>query len=225
MEAFVSGGALPSSLAGTTWPGLAHASDTYLTLVEGYAGVPVAGGATCSVPGCRPLDGFNLWPAIVAGAPSPRTEVVHQVNNSYFDEGVQAILVGDLKLIRGVAGDNRTIAWPERAAREVPLGRSGAVVEAGTGHVRGTVLSGAVIHKCIPYCLFNISEDSGEERDLAGHPEFDGVARGLMQRLDFHGSTGPPHAYIWPNLTQFQKVVHDNCPALLAKGSVLPVDV
>ena len=34
VEAFLSGGAVPPALRGTTWPGLAHASDWYLTLVQ-----------------------------------------------------------------------------------------------------------------------------------------------------------------------------------------------
>lgn len=224
VEAFLAGGALPPSLAGSTWPGLAHASDTYLTLVEGYAGVPVDPAATCGVPGCRPLDGVNLWPAILASGPSPRTEIVHQVNNSFFDEGVQAIRVGDLKVIRGQAGDNRTIAWPERSVQPVPLGKSGAVVEVGTDHVRSTVLGGSKLHMCRPFCLFNITADEGENVDLGKDPAYAQVAAAMLQRLDFHGATGPPHAYIW-NVSDFQKQVQKGCPRQVQTGSVQPLDI
>lgn len=57
VTAFLNGGALPAALAGQTWGGLAHASDWYLTLTEGYAGIAVNASQTG---GPRPLDGFNL---------------------------------------------------------------------------------------------------------------------------------------------------------------------
>ncbi len=194
--------------------------------MEGYAGITVDPASTCNVEGCRPLDGFNLWPAILASGASPRTEVVHQVNNSYFDEGVQAIRVGDLKLIRGQPGDNRTIPWPERSRQAVPLGKSGAVVEPGTDHVRSTVLGGAKIPRpCKPFCLFNITADEGETVDLAPNPAYAQQAAAILQRLDFHGATGPPPAYIWPDTQAFNKVVKDACPMELLTGSVQPIDI
>ena len=105
---------------------MAHASDWYLTLTEGYAGIPVNASQTG---GPRPLDGFNLWPALTSLGPSPRNEVISQVihaarcdwfmrgaflrrslsahvqvNNTYFSEGVSVIRVGEMKLIRGPPG-------------------------------------------------------------------------------------------------------------------------
>lgn len=77
MTAFLNGGALPEQLAGNTWDGMAHASDWYLTLTEGYAGIPVNSSLTG---GPRPLDGFNLWSALTALGPSPRNEVISQVS-------------------------------------------------------------------------------------------------------------------------------------------------
>ena len=50
-----------------------------------------------------------------------RTEVVHQVNNSYFSEACQSIRMKEMKLIVGNPGDARTIAWPELAETEVRL--------------------------------------------------------------------------------------------------------
>lgn len=223
VEAFLAGGALPAALRGTTWDGLAHASDWYATLVEGYAGLTID---PASTGGPRPLDSLNLWPAILAGAASPRTEIIHQVNNSYFDEGASALRVGDMKLIRGAAGDNRTIAWPEREAKEVPLGLSGAVVEAGTDHVRSTVLPGPVPHACKPYCLYNITADPGESQDLArgNDPALRALAAQLIARLDAAGAEGPPHAYVWQNMTEFQRQSRISCEASVAMGSVQPVD-
>ena len=178
-----------------------------------------------STGGPRPLDSINLWPAILAGSASPRTEVVHQVNNSYFDEHASAIRVGDMKLIRGIAGDNRTIAWPTPSAVPVPLGQSGAVVEPGTDHVRSTVLGGAVVHHCNPYCLFNLTQDPGESDDLATDSAFNNVAAALIARLDFHGATGPPPAWIWPDLRDFGKAVSELCPQLYDAGTLQPIDL
>lgn len=221
VEAFVSGGLVPVAQRGTAWDGLAHASDWYLTLTEGLAGLAVDPSMTG---GPRPLDGFNLWPAILAGGPSPRTEVVHQVNNSYFSENVSSIRVGDFKIIRGPAGDNRTIAWPERSTQSVPIGLTGAVIEPGTDHVRGTQQNHVVLHRCSPFCLFNLSADPGENVDLAGDPAYTSLAHDLLQRLDFHGSTGPPPAYIWPDRAEFQKIVKQACVQLQATGTTQPTD-
>ena len=53
----------------------------YMTLVEGIAGGTVDRANT----GPRAPDGFNLWPALLSGGASPRTEVVHQVSNQHYD--------------------------------------------------------------------------------------------------------------------------------------------
>jgi hypothetical protein len=52
-----------------------------MTLVEGLAG----GHVDRLNSGPRPPDGFNLWPALMSGGPSPRTEVVHQVSNQHYN--------------------------------------------------------------------------------------------------------------------------------------------
>ena len=222
VEAFLSGGAIPAALAGTSWDGLAHASDIYLTLTEGYAGVAVDPAKTG---GPAPIDGYNLWPAILSSGASPRTEIIHQVNNSYFDEGASALRVGDMKLIRGIIGDNRTLAFPAPGDVPVPLGRSGAVVEPGTDHVRAPALTSENGRPCKPFCLYNITQDPGEHDNLAHLPRYASLAAALIARLDEVGAAAPPPAYIWQNLTQFQKEVKAACPRELAAGALLPLDI
>eukprot|EP01052_Picozoa_sp_SAG31_P038963 SAG31_NODE_5309_length_2619_cov_1.517857_2_plen_151_part_00 len=81
---------LPSSVRGTTWPGCVHTSDWLPTVIEGIFGLKLdhadefaaAGSDGASV---RPLDGFNVWSAIASGGASPRTEVISQVSNSFFN--------------------------------------------------------------------------------------------------------------------------------------------
>ena len=71
------GGTRVAALA--NWPGhikpgdvagMMHMVDMFPTLA-GVAGVPLGKG--------KPLDGLNVWPAISEGQPSPRTEVVYNV--------------------------------------------------------------------------------------------------------------------------------------------------
>ena len=72
--------------AGGTVDGMIHVVDMYPTLVA------LAGGSTAkSKP---PLDGLDMWPTIRDGRPSPRTEVVYNVE--LFRAGVRQ---GDWKLI------------------------------------------------------------------------------------------------------------------------------
>jgi len=189
--------------------------------VEGAAGVPIDPATTG---GPRPVDGFNLWDSILTGGPSPRTEVIHQVNSSFFTEGVQAIRVGDLKLIRGPPGDGRTIAWPERSQKAVPLGQSGAVVEAGTDHVRGTTLKNGQGPPCHPYCLFNLTADPGEVNDISGDSRFSGAVAAMAAKLDAAGASAPPRNWIWQDPADFHKAAQGLCPRELATGSVQPTD-
>jgi len=70
---------------GTTVEGVLHVVDMYPTLIA------VAGGSTAK---SKPLDGMNVWPTLSEGRPSPRTEVVYNIEA--FRAGVRQ---GDWKLI------------------------------------------------------------------------------------------------------------------------------
>jgi len=146
--AFVAGGLLPPSVAGTNYSGLGHVSDWYVTLLaaDGVVG--------CGLPadtGPRPPDGHNLWPALSGrNLTSPRTEVIHAVTNRYFQRSElcssgcpSALRVGRWKLVLGVACTDSQIwpAWPAPAEAPVPFGRTGGAVEPGTDHARAPLLS------------------------------------------------------------------------------------
>jgi len=71
--------------AGSTVDEMIHVVDMYPTLA-GLAGAPLGKG--------KPLDGLDMWPTISEGRPSPRTEIVYNVEP--FRAGIRQ---GDWKLI------------------------------------------------------------------------------------------------------------------------------
>jgi len=99
---------------GTVNNGLMHVSDWFPTFI-GLAGVDASE---------YELDGFDLWQSISNGDPSPRTELLHNIDPmtvsgtnldiSDFDNTIQAaIRVGDWKLITGNPGTGTWTAPPE----------------------------------------------------------------------------------------------------------------
>jgi arylsulfatase A-like enzyme len=79
--------------AGGTVDGMIHAVDlfpTFVALAGGRADVDGGGGGG----GGKPLDGMDVWPTISRGKPSPRTEVVYNVEPS-----TAGVREGDWKLV------------------------------------------------------------------------------------------------------------------------------
>jgi len=70
---------------GTVAEGMIHVVDMFPTLAA------LAGASTAK---CKPLDGMDVWAAISEGKPSPRTEVVYNVEP--FRAGIRE---GDWKLV------------------------------------------------------------------------------------------------------------------------------
>ena len=70
---------------GSTVDGMIHAVDLYPTLAA------LAGASTAK---CKPLDGLNVWDTIAEGKPSPRTEIVYNI-----EPFRAALRQGDWKLI------------------------------------------------------------------------------------------------------------------------------
>jgi len=71
--------------AGVTVNAMIHVVDLYPTIAA------LAGASTAK---SKPLDGVNVWPAISAGKPSPRTEIVYNIEP--FRAGIRE---GDWKLV------------------------------------------------------------------------------------------------------------------------------
>ena len=226
VTAFIAGPLVPPARRGGEWWGMAASADWYHTLVEGIAGSKVPRDT-----GPRPPDGFDLWDSILSGEAGPRKEVVHQVHNQYICDKTHgascssSIRMGEMKLIVGDPGDSRTIAWPQPASTPVPFGRSGGVIEPGTDHARAPGIGGATFElTCDPFCLFNLTADLGEQHDLAAVSSLAPLAQRMLARLEFHGSTGPPPSYLWPNLTTWHAKVEHLCARSEASGYAEPLD-
>lgn len=188
-EAFVytPGARLPLSRRGTSWDGIVHAVDWYATIVEGMAEVPLP-----LTTGPITLDSLNVWPALLTGTASPRSQVVHQavppeVETEYPDLSLpQAIRVGRFKLIVGRPGFN-TITGPLEAAptNPVPFGQSGGRIEEGTDHCEATERPVTRLPNmlCQPACLFDIVNDPGETNDLANEEQHAAEVERLLNLL------------------------------------------
>jgi hypothetical protein len=129
------------------------ARSRYITYVVGIAGAPFPDNS-----GPRPPDGHNLWPALTgANLTSPRTEVIHAVQNKYFNNnqgkcptcknnvGVAAARFGDYKIIlnndRPCDMNQGHVAWPTPAAKPVPFGLTTGWVLAGTNFAYAGLLN------------------------------------------------------------------------------------
>jgi len=133
---FIHGNMLPNK--GTVSNKLAHAVDWLPTLVN------LVGGSTKSP---HPLDGIDIWSALTSNSPSPRTEILFNVDPI---ELMAAVRVGDWKL---VVGHQEYSDW-------IPPPQITSYVKQPQYTLPNIV------------ALFNISSDPTERHDLAlEHPE------------------------------------------------------
>eukprot|EP00937_MAST-01D_sp_MAST-1D-sp2_P001249 g1249.t1 len=178
-------------------------SDWWATVSQGIAGLPApAPGATGPVP----PDSVNLWDALVSGAPSPRTEVLHlplpnrYVNTTLDGDGKNctkggcspSMRAGDFKIVMGWPGEDGLCHLKPPLAQPVPYGQSKGKVTQGD-HCEGGHWDAQFTHQnasCVPYCLFDVKRDPSESNDLSGSAAHRDVAQQLLQRLGEVSRTG-----------------------------------
>lgn len=193
---FISGGALPSSLKGTTYKQLMHVSDWFPTLVEGVAGGTIKG---------LTLDGFNQWLTLQGKQENPRKELLHNIDplisaekphvldevtqmplNDMFSTEMEmpaefntsmraALRVGDWKILTGFPGNGDYTPPPESNIRAfTPINKPGQKV-----------------------WLFNIAEDPNEYNDLSDEkPE---IVNFMISKLKAYYNTSVPVRYPDPS--------------------------
>merc|ERR1712137_86135 len=172
VPAFVHSPLLPTEVRGTQSKGLMHVVDWLPTLVG------LAGG---DVNRNRPLDGMDVWQALVEGTPTPRHEVFYNINplcgQWQAKPPTAAIRVGAWKLmtwcynVTGVGGAEST-------------GPVNAPVDAGfPDFAKGPV-------------LYNLEEDPEENVNLASsHPD---RVHDLLARLEVYALTAAQPAVPLP---------------------------
>ena len=130
------------------------------------------------------LDGFDVWEAITSDGPSPRTELLHNIDplsspDKSHGFGTSAIRKGDFKLIIGEPG--QVSGWlipPGCPARRCPPIQPRVAPECANDTAATTTW------------LFNITADPSERCNLAASmPETVGA---LLRRLSFYNRTAVP---------------------------------
>lgn len=220
-EAFIYSELLPKSVRGKPWDGMAHTSDWYTTFVEGVAGLSMP-----SYSGPRPVDGINLWPALISGGPSPRKEVISQVQNQYWND-TQVIRSGDFKLLIGNPGDSNRVPFPKLSKKPIPFGKSGGIVEPGTGHATGPGMSDGPYNKSLCKnrpCLFNLKDDISESIDLGGDPQYANLIKNLTARLAKVSMSAMPFAKIFTKSSDFKAAKEAMCKVIDQTGFMEPAD-
>jgi len=209
---------IPKTRRGTTWSGLSHVSDIFATMA-GWAGALLSVRGTDAegkvlgtiVDGVK-TDGFDLWKPIISNMESPRTELVHQPINTYWNTSCRksdlanpfmpscgsAITVLPYKLLVGFPGDNRVFSWS--VPQEFNTVSHDLCVESP--------------------CLYNIEEDPSEANDLA--PSNPDIVEALLARLR---QLSIPEAAPQPPDALTPDPPDAACAVVVATGAWLPWDV
>eukprot|EP00595_Chromulina_sp_UTEXLB2642_P000323 CAMPEP_0196761698 /NCGR_PEP_ID=MMETSP1095-20130614/1002_1 /TAXON_ID=96789 ORGANISM="Chromulina nebulosa, Strain UTEXLB2642" /NCGR_SAMPLE_ID=MMETSP1095 /ASSEMBLY_ACC=CAM_ASM_000446 /LENGTH=1008 /DNA_ID=CAMNT_0042111583 /DNA_START=472 /DNA_END=3501 /DNA_ORIENTATION=- len=92
VNAFIHSKLIPSGLLGQVYNGLMHVTDWYPTIMQVASGLqwtgPISG---------NDIDGLNMWTAITTLGDSPRSEIIHTINDDEI-----SVQIGSLKYDRGI---------------------------------------------------------------------------------------------------------------------------
>ncbi|KAF6022692.1 ARSB [Bugula neritina] len=164
---------------GSTSKELMHITDWYPTLVK------LAGG---SMAGTKP-DGYNVWDSINLGAPSPRKDILHNIDPMYkkkgesvskvFDTSVQAALRhGDWKILTGDPGFDSWVPEPTLYSDYSRRFNDSSNTSSSSDQ---------------NVYLFNIAEDPTEHFEVSA--KYPDVVDMLLSRLAAYNSTAVPVFY------------------------------
>lgn len=154
------------------------------------------------------LDGFNVWPSISSDAESPRTEILHNIDDIY---GNAALTIDNWKILNGTTYNGQWDNWYGPSGREqsynasaVRSSRAGKALRSikkcadeeeikklrQEAEVKCVSVSHTTCKPLVKACLFNIETDPCEIQNLAEeHPE---ILHRLMARLNEWNLTAVP---------------------------------
>lgn len=163
--------------------GLIDATDWAATLYH-------LGGGDAELISAR-TDGKNVWETISHDAPSPRDEVLHNIDPR---RNFAAIRKGNFKLVVGM-DDTYQLGWHARYATKLSPPWSanptlpGAEIKCGPW-TNGEGMCDSKDHQA---CLFNLADDPCEYKDVSHL--YRHVVEELKERLNYYRSTALPVVY------------------------------
>ena len=153
------------------YTGLMHITDWYRTIVEGIARIELSEDVT------EKLDGYNMWQALTQNEPSPRDEILLQLdpprqadveNNFAYYAGQAALRSGHWKLITGVPTSMPALGYPT-----------------GWVHLDGSIDESPNNPSLI--WLFNVTADPNERQNVAeSYPK---VVSILKEKIEVYNLT------------------------------------
>jgi len=150
---------------------LLHVTDWYPTLIN------LAGGSF-DPKHPKPVDGFDVWETISSGKPSPRNEVLINIDT---DQG-SALRVGQMKILLNVPN----VTWfkpPELEERLTDQETEPQAIEDGQNRELLFLDQVAKNHR-IEVALYNLTADPNERNDLSS--KYPDVVQKLKERMDYY---------------------------------------
>ena len=147
---------------------LIHATDWLPTIVEGIAGLQLDKNTKVT------LDGYNIWPTIIANSRTPSREILINLDPASPDYVAQAaIRIGNWKLITGRPNCSLVIEHPFFPCTD------------GWIHINGTIEPPP--HTPSHTWLFNIQTDPNERNNVAD--QYPWIVQFLKSRIEYYNAT------------------------------------
>ena len=195
---FVSGGWLPDAARGSKWRGLAHITDWLPTILK----------ITQSGSPAGEIDGHDIFQSLVENSPSPRTELIYNVNPLCESGQAGAPKAGIQMIIEDVS-------WKLLAYCYSVKGIAGAK-ETGPTVPPGGLPKEWRERGWNTTVLFNLSADPGELYDIAWmHPD---IVQKLLARLKEVAESGTVEPMQWTAPFQGKNYECAKCPLRPATG-------
>jgi arylsulfatase B len=152
------------------------------------------------------IDGIDMWSALSTGSPSPRTELLHNIDH---DRNVYSLRVKNFKIIIGTTYAGQWDGWYSPEGKNLSYSTS---VKAPARVICNPPSDPKILRSCQPLkgpCLFDIEKDPCEYQNLAETQPH--VLRKMMDRLKSYNVTVVPprnqppdpagkpqrHRYVW----------------------------